>query len=569
MKRCLEAPVAILGVLKAGGGWVPLDPAYPIARLEYMIEDSGVSLVLSQPELVELVRTAAQVECVPLDLDDTIPEVRGQRSANPIVKGLRPENLAYVIYTSGTTGRPRGVLVPHRGVVNVVWYQAFKLLGPGTVRSTVLHASLSFDASVVVLFLPLAAGGTVCIVSDLEELGRLLAVDGVTYLLLTPSTLDALMTNASVPDDIDTIAVGGEAVSRQLVERVRSRTSVARMINSYGPTEASIACADGALFDRRSEPSDHGAGRPIDTRRGPVTIGRAMPNMPSYVLDTNLEPVPVGVTGELHVGGIGLARGYLNQSAVTGEKFIPDPFSSEPGARMYKTGDLARYCPDGRIEFLGRRDHQVKVRGFRIELGAIETVLAAHPGVRHAVAVAVRGKPSQPLAVAAGRRLVAYIVPATETPVTVTELRRHLGRELPDYMIPSAFVTLAEVPMTPSGKVDRGALPAPDLGRPDLEAVYVAPRTPVEAALAQIWRELMGLERIGVHDDFFELGGHSLLATRVVSRIRNALRVELPLRRIFEAPTIAQLATVMERHAEAAGSVSSKIERVSREGRRM
>jgi amino acid adenylation domain-containing protein len=515
------------------------------------------------------VRSAGEVDCVPLDLDDIVPEVRRQRSANPGVKGLRPENLAYVIYTSGTTGRPRGVLVPHRGVINVVWYQAFKLLGAETVRSTVLHASLSFDASVVVLFVPLATGGTVRIVRDLEELGRLLAVDGTTYLLLTPSTLDTLMTSASIPDVIDTIAVGGEAVSRQLVERVRSHTSVVRMINSYGPTEASIACADGALFDRRSEPFEYGVGRPIDTRHGPVTIGRAMPNMPSYVLDTDLEPVPVGVTGELHVGGIGVARGYLNQSAVTGEKFIPDPFSSEPGARMYKTGDLTRYRPDGRIEFLGRQDDQVKVRGFRIELGAIETVLAAHPGVRQAVAVAVGGKPSQPLASAAGRRLVAYIVPADETQFTVTELRRHLARDLPDYMIPSAFVALAEVPMTPNGKVDRSALPAPDLARPDLEAVYVAPRTPVEAALARVWQETLGLERIGVRDDFFELGGHSLLATRVVSRIRNELRVELPLRSIFEARTITELATIVEGHAEAAGRVSSKIERVSREQRRV
>jgi amino acid adenylation domain-containing protein len=473
-------------------------------------------------------------------------EVTRQPSRNLHVEGLDPDNLAYVIYTSGTTGRPRGVLIQHRGVVNVIWYRAFRLLGPETLRSAVLQSSLSFDASVAALFVPLVAGGNVRVVRDLQELGRLLCVDNTSYLVLTPSSLEALMADAVIPDSVDAVGVGGEAMGRQLIQRVSSQTRVRRLINFYGPTEASIACTVGTIVDRRSGAREYGSDQAVDNPDGPVTIGRPTPNNSVYILDRRLEPVPVGVVGELHTGGIGLARGYLNRPGLTAEKFIADPFSRTRGARLYKTGDLARYLPDGRIEFLGRRDHQVKVRGFRIELEEVETVLTRHKAVRQAVVLArdseETGSPGRP----SGKRLVAYIVHATETPVTVTELRRYLGRELPDYMIPSAFVTLDEIPMTPNGKVDRSALPAPDLGRPDLEAVYVAPRTPVEAALAHIWRELLGLERIGAHDDFFDLGGHSLLATRVVSRIRSRLRLDLPLRRIFEAPTIAELAQRIE-----------------------
>ncbi|MGD2148346.1 MAG: non-ribosomal peptide synthetase, partial [Anaerolineae bacterium] len=460
--------------------------------------------------------------------------------------GLSPDNLAYVIYTSGTTGRPKGVLVPHRGVVNNVWYRTSKLLGEDELKATMLQSSFSFDASVVQVFVPLSVGGRVCIVRDLTEQGSLLSTQGTTYLGGTPSTLDALMGEAAIPACVVTIGLGGEALSERLVQRVRSDTLVGRMINFYGPTEATIACTNGVVFDRRSESRPSRSRVPAEAFKGPVTIGRPLSNVVAYILDGHLHPVPVGVTGELHIGGIGLARGYLNSPGLTAERFVPDPFCREPGSRLYKTGDQCRYLPDGRIVFLGREDHQVKVRGFRIELGAIETVLARHPALGQAITVAQETAEDAPSGRAGDKRLVAYVVPVSDPPPSVTELRSYLRQELPDYMIPSSFVVLDGLPLTPSGKVDLDALPAASSVRPDLLASYAPPHTPTEEGVAAIWRDVLGLEKVGRHDDFFELGGHSLLAMQVISRVRRAFRIEVSVRSLFEMPTVAEFAACVD-----------------------
>jgi amino acid adenylation domain-containing protein len=569
MEHCLEAVIAIVGIAKAGGAWVPLDPSYPLARLEYMVRDARLDLVVSQTGHLELTKSLEIPESLVLDLCDMPPDVVGQPLENVLVEGLSPDHLAYVIYTSGTTGRPKGVLVPHRGVVNYIWHLVSELLGRESLKATVLQSSFSFDASVEALFAPLAAGGRVHMVGDFSEVGRLLSADHITCLLLTPSTLEALMANTAIPDSVNTIGVGGEAVSRRMIRRVSRDSKAGRMFNGYGPTEATIVCTVSLLIDRRSKARGTEGRRLVESEQGVVTIGRPLPNMRAYILDRNLQAVPVGVVGELHVGGIGLTRGYLRRPDLTAEKFIANPFSADRGARLYKTGDLARYLPDGRIVCLGRLDQQVKVRGFRIELGEIETVLAAHPGVLQVAVVAHETDRSDFSKGVVDRRLVAYIVLSTEADASVSELRHHLRQELPDYMIPSLFITMDAMPLTPNAKVDRRALPAPNWARQRLREAYEAPRTLVEETLTEIFQEVLGLEQVGVHDDFFDLGGHSLLATRVVSRIRHALQVELPLRCMFEAPTIARLAGAVGDHMEAKVSVVSRIEPFSREAYRM
>jgi amino acid adenylation domain-containing protein len=520
MERSLEMAVALLAILKAGGAYVPLDPAYPEDRLRQMLQESRPLLLLTHAAAGALFADAA----VPVvDVEADAPEWAGRPATNPDRGDLTPDHLCYVIYTSGSTGRPKGVMNPHRCVVNrLVWGQEAWGMGAGVLCKT----SLNFDGSLRELFWPWSVGARVVLARpeghrDPDYLLETLHGEGIPTVNLVPSMLQVLLEHPKVElmAGLERVLCGGEALPGALLQRFHERLPHVALHNLYGPSEAATALA--ALHCAPEQ------------ARATVPIGRPTGNVRVHVLDAAGRPVPVGVPGELLIGGVGVARGYLDRPELTAERFVPDPFSDEAGARLYRTGDLARWLVDGRMEFLGRNDFQVKIRGFRIEPGEVEAALASHAGVREALVVAREDRPGD-------RRLVAYVVGDVETDA----LREHLRRELPEYMVPAAFVPLERLPLTPSGKVDRKALPAPEYGA--AEETYVAPRTPVEEMLAEIWAEVLRLERVGVEESFFDLGGHSLLATRVVSRIRAVFGVELPLRALFEGPTIEELAGRVE-----------------------
>ena len=523
----LEMAVALLGVLKAGGAYVPLDPEYPKERLRLMLQDAQMSVLVSQQQIAgDLPDHRSRVVCLDLDWQ----EISQESEENP--DGVTfSQNLAYVIFTSGSTGKPKGVAVPHRTVVNVLTHMR-EQLGLHD-HDILLHvASLSFDISVLEIFLPLTMGARLVVVSrevaaDGNQLMERLSNSGATVMHATPATWRLLLQAGWQGCDHLTLLCGGETLSYELAEQLSARGS--SVWNLYGPTETTIYSSSGLY---RSDPSER-----------TVSIGRPIANTQIYLLDNQLQPVPVGVTGELYIGGAGMARGYLNHPGLTAEKFIPDPFSAEPGARLYKTGDLARYLPDGKIECLGRIDYQVKIRGYRIECGEIESALDQHPAVRQSVVVArddSRGDALSSLGTA--KRLVAYVVASQSTAPSTNELRVFLKQKLPEYMIPSVFVLLDSFPLTPNGKMDRMALPAPDQRRPELASLFVSPRTVVEDILAKIWIEVLKLDQVGIHDNFFELGGHSLLATQVVSRVRDVFKIELPLRTLFDNRTVYEIA---------------------------
>jgi amino acid adenylation domain-containing protein len=526
LERSVDLIVGLLAVLKAGGAYVPLDPSYPRERLAFMLSDSLAHVLLTQHRLRGHLPTGdTQV----LYLDDE-GAVLGSDAAVPPESGVGPDHLAYVIYTSGSTGIPKGVMVSHRAVLNHLrWRQTYF---PLSAADRGLHkASVSFDDSVWEVFEPLLAGARLILArpggqSDPSYLVRLIAEQQVTTACFVPSLLRAFLDEPGLEScgSLRRVTTGAEAVSVELQERFFSRFD-ATLHNGYGPTEATIA----ATFWTCERASG----------RRTVPIGRPIANTRVYVLDRYLRPVPLGVAGELYIGGDGLARGYLGRAALTAERFVPDPFTDVPGARLYRTGDRACYRADGTLEFLGRLDDQVKIRGFRVEPGEIAVTLAEHSAVKDAVVVAREDSPGD-------RRLVAYAVPAVDgSPPAVEELRGFLQARLPDQMIPSAFVFLDAMPLTPSGKLDRQALPAPQQTRAGLEETET-PRTPVEEAIAEIWIALLKLESVGVHDNFFALGGHSLLAVQVVARLRDVFGFDLPLRAFFEAPTVAGLAERIE-----------------------
>ncbi len=538
VERSLEMVVGMLGIFKAGGAYVPLDPAYPEERLAFILKDSRLSALLTQERLADVL-PEHKVKVVCLDTDW---EAIGRGNETRPVSGVTADNLAYVIYTSGSTGIPKGVLVAHRGLPNVAEAEVQDFaLGPDD--RVLQFASLNFDASIFEILMAWGAGATMC--PETREsllpgpnLARLLREQGVTAVALTPSTLTALPVGEF--SALRTVIVGGEICPASLVARWGEGR---RFFNVYGPTEATTWATVAECGEDSQKPP---IGRPVD-------------NVQVYLLGTHLRPVPVGVSGELHIGGVGLARGYLNRPDMTAERFVPNPFGDEVGARLYKTGDLARYLPDGNIEFLGRTDHQVKVHGFRIELGEIETVLEQHPAVREAVILAREDAPGD-------KRLVAYIVAREEQTLDINDLRRFLAEKLPNYMLPSAFVPLEALPLTPNGKVDRRVLPAPAESSPSLKNEFVPPRTTGEELLAGIWGQVLGIERVGVYDNFFELGGHSLLATQVLARARDAFQMELSLRALFEEPTIAGLAARIEAtHRAEKGLQSPPIVPVRRE----
>jgi amino acid adenylation domain-containing protein len=546
VERSLEMAIGLLGILKAGGAYVPLDPAYPQERLTFMLEDARVPVLLTQQYLVaKLPPHNAQVIC----LDANINEIAQYSQKNPI-SGVNSNNLIYVIYTSGSTGKPKGVMNTHHGLCNrLLWMQdAYHL----TVSDRVLQKTpFSFDVSVWEVFWPLMNGACLVIAQpgghqDSAYLVKLIHTEQITTIHFVPSMLQVFLEEQELEgcSCLKRVICSGEALSLELQKRFFARLE-AELYNLYGPTEAAIDVT--SWHCQRQSDLPH------------VPIGRPIANTQIYLLDAQKELVPIGIPGELHITGEGLARGYLNRPELTAEKFIPNPFSDGTGSRLYKTGDLARYRPDGNIEYLGRIDYQVKVRGFRIELGEIEAVLSQHQGVRDAVVVVREDKPGS-------QSLVAYVVPSSKPAPTIAQLRRFLIEKLPNYMVPTAFALIETLPLTPNGKVDRKVLPAPEPTRRESTVSWVHPRTPVEEMLASIWSQVLGIEQVGIYDNFFELGGHSLLVTQVISQIRKVFGVDLPVRCLFEAPTIASLLEFVERAMGAESeSITPPIKSVSRE----
>ncbi|MEW5928740.1 MAG: amino acid adenylation domain-containing protein, partial [Gemmatimonadota bacterium] len=519
-ERSPELVVALLATLKAGGAYVPVDPDHPAERIAYVLADAGVAVLLAQAgAAASLPEHAAAV--VLLDAEPAPGEAAP--GGAPGVE-VPPDALAYVIYTSGSTGRPKGAMNAHRGVVNrLLWMQAEYGIGPGD--AVLQKTPFSFDVSVWELFWPLITGARLVLARpgghrDPAYLSRLVEEQSVTTLHFVPSMLRVFLEHGETErcGSVRRVVSSGEALPADLVGRFFERLPHAGLHNLYGPTEAAVD-----VTSWRCGPAD--AGRP-------VPIGRPVANTRVYVLDRGGEPAPVGVPGELHIGGVQVGRGYLGRPALTAEKFVPDPFSPRPGARLYRTGDLARWLPGGVAEYLGRTDFQVKVRGFRVEPGEIEAALAAHPSVRESVVVAREDGPGEP-------RLVAYAV-ADGGAASPDALRAWLRERLPEHMVPSTFVLLDALPLSPNGKTDRGALPAPERAAGSA-AAYAAPRSEAEAALAAIWADVLGVERVGVHDHFFDLGGTSLLAVRVGSRVQEAFGVGLPLHALFQAPTVEAL----------------------------
>jgi amino acid adenylation domain-containing protein len=546
VERSPEMAWALLGILKAGGAYLPLDPAAPRERLALMLDDARPRLVVTaQPWRAAL--PAPEEEVVYLD---AVPEVSDAPEGGGAHAEPTPDHLAYVIYTSGSTGRPKGVMVSHRSICNrLLWMQqAYPLDGSDTLLQKTVYG---FDASVWELFVPLLAGARLVLArpggqQDPAYLVEAVVEHQVTVLQLVPSMFGVWLKEEGAAGcrSLRRVFCGGEALPLAAAAEFHRMFS-AELVNLYGPTEASI---DATAWRVSPEEAAAGGVRAI------APIGRAIANMRVYILDRSLNPVPHGVGGELHIAGVGLARGYLGRPALTAERFIPDPFSSEPGGRLYHTGDVARYRADGAVEFLGRSDDQVKLRGYRIEVGEIEAALRHHEGVVEA-AVALRED------VPGDQRLVAYVVARrvgeAAPELSAGELQQRLRRVLPEYMLPSTFVMLDALPSLPNGKVDRRALPAPDLTRDARDAQGTQPRTPFEESLAGIWADVLGVERVGSHDNFFELGGHSLLATQVVSRVRKALHAEVTLRGFFESPTVAGLATRVEAERKAAGKAGA------------
>ncbi len=519
LERSVEMVTAVLGVLKAGGAYLPLDPNYPLERLSFMLQETAVPLLLTQERLLDqLPGHWGEILCLDTEWAERESEYDGKNLASDV----RPENLAYVIYTSGSTGRPKGVSVTHRGLKNLarVQQRAFGLRQGDHVMQ---FASLSFDASVSEIFVTLCAGATLCLPEPQEALvgGAWVAEmerHAINVVTVPPSLL--AVTDARLVGQLRSLIVAGEACSRKVAAAWSEK--VERFVNAYGPSEATVCASVNEDVRLELEESDG---------REP-TIGRVIDHTELYIVDAQMQPVPVGVVGELYISGVGLARGYWRRPELTAEKFVPHPFSEQAGARMYRTGDLARYRSDGRVEFLGRSDQQVKLHGFRIELGEIEAVLRKQHGVQDAVVI-VREE-----------RLVGYVVRTGEA-ISMSEWRSLLSEQLPEYMIPAVVVELRELPLTSNGKVDRKALPEPDGARPRLGSSYEAPRNEVEAELCRIWAAVLGLERVGIHDNFFELGGDSILSIQIVARA-NQKGLRLAHKHLLEHRTVGELAAVVD-----------------------
>ncbi|HEX8087661.1 MAG TPA: amino acid adenylation domain-containing protein, partial [Blastocatellia bacterium] len=529
LERGAEMVVALLGVLKAGCGYVPLEASYPVERLEYMVADSGAEMVVSEGRLIGGVDVGG-VEVV--RIDEEREEIE-KESEEEVRTGVSVGNVAYVIYTSGSTGRPKGVMITHRAIVNRLLWE--RRAYPLDESDRILQiTSLNFDVSVCEIFAPLTSGAQLIIAEpeghkDSAYIVRMIAEHGVTFINLVPSMLQVLLDEPGLDSckSLRRVYCGGEVMPVHLKERFFKRLS-ATLLNLYGPTESTVD-------------STYWVCRPDDGHDA-VPIGRPIDNIEIYLLGARLEPVPAGIAGELYIGGEGLARCYLRRPELTAESFIPDPFSERPGARLYRSGDMARWLPDGNISFIGRSDEQVKIRGLRIEPGEIEKVLALHASVRNAV-VTVRTDAR------GNKRLAAYVCADPDNSLTAGRLREFAKERLPDYMVPTWFVMMKALPLMPNGKIDKGALPAPEQAGAESEQSYVAPRNRVEETLAEIWMRLLGAERVGIHDNFFHLGGDSILSIQIVARANDA-GLRLSPRLLFQHQTIAELAA-------AAGTVAA------------
>lgn len=523
LDRSVTAVVCSLAILKAGGAYLPLDPTYPSERLAFMLNDAQPHVLITRPEVAEQLPTGAW-QVIAIDRDD--PEISHQSTDSPVCD-ITPEDLAYVIYTSGSTGQPKGVEITHASLMNLVsWHQSSFKVTTGDRAS--LLAGMGFDAAVWETWPYLTAGASLhlpdeCTRLSPERLRDWLVTEEISISFLPTALAERLMSlKWPLSTALRILLTGAETL-----RRFPSNNLPFQIVNNYGPTECTVVATSGFVS-------------PNMGRNALPTIGRPIANTEVYILDENLRQVPVGTAGELHIGGASVARGYLNRPELTAEKFIRNPFSNRPAARLYKTGDLACYLENGEIAYLGRVDDQVKILGHRIEPNEIVTVLDRHPSIQESLVVACEDAGSE-------KHLVAYVVPNHESRLAAAELRTFLGNELPEYMVPAVFVRLEMLPLTNNGKIDRAALPAPNLENTLRDEEFIAPRTPIEERLAVMLSSLLGLEHVSVTDNFFMLGGHSLLGTQLISRIRGAFGVELALRTLFDAPTIEELALEIER----------------------
>jgi amino acid adenylation domain-containing protein len=515
MERSLEMVVAMLGILKAGGAYVPLDAAYPKERLAYMVEDTQAPAVVTEAALLGVLpgEMKSRIVCLDRDWD----AISGEVGENPKVK-MEAGNLAYLIYTSGSTGRAKAVMITHHSAL-VLCHWAREAYPEQELAGVLASTSICFDLSVFELFVPLSWGGTAMVVKNVLELGELEDRKGVTLINTVPSAMSELLRTGELPESVKVVNLAGEALSRELVQRLYARKHVSKVYNLYGPSEDTTYSTYGQVLGDEEIPS----------------IGRPLANTEVYVLDEAFEPVPVGVAGEIYIAGEGLGRGYLGRPELTAEKFLPNPFREAGGGRFYRTGDLGRFRGNGQLEYLGRMDHQVKMRGYRIELGEIEAVLGGCGGVSESVVVMRED-------VAGDKRLVGYVV--LEEGRTAEQVKKYLRERLPEYMVPGVLVEMKKLPLTPNGKLDRKGLPAPEY---EQGQNYEGPRTGTEEVLAQLWAEVLKVKQVGVRDNFFDLGGHSLLATQLISHINDGFRIQLQLRELFEQPTVEALAKSVER----------------------
>lgn len=557
MERSLEIAIAVLGVLKTGAAYVPLDPAYPKERLTFMLADTQAPVILTQSHLVsDLPAHQARAVC----LDSDWREIVSFSTENP-VSSVSPENLTYTIYTSGSTGQPKGVPLPHRALVNLIAWQLQNSSLEGAAK-TLQFASLSFDVSFQEMFCTWCAGGTLVFITeeirrDAQSLLQLINQEKIQRLFLPFIALQHLAEAADtyqlVPKSLREVVTAGEQLQvNRYIASFFQQLENCTLHNQYGPSESHVVTA----YTLAGPPGDWPALPPI---------GRPIANTQIYLLQKDDQPVPVGVAGELYIGGICLARGYLNRPDLTAEKFIPNPFKhneisaiEDEEDRLYKTGDLARYQADGNIEYIGRIDGQVKIRGFRIELGEIETALANHRAVKQAVVLAREDEPGD-------KRLVAYVVANPEEQLAIADLRSYLQGKLPDYMVPAIFMTVEAMPKTPSGKIDRRALPAPDSQRQEQSQSYAAPQSELECLLAGVWSKLLKIDRVGIHDNFFEIGGNSLMTLQVAVQVRELLAIDLPIVKLFQHPTIAQLANYLNEGKTAIASNNKFQDRADRQ----